>query len=73
MRSRVASCFEGAELSRRRTYSRFHSFCVRPAARDGEPWPDPPRFRRNFTIYDQEDQIALIKPPIAIWGSTKSS
>src|SRR5205807_101852 len=40
----------------------FHSFCVRLLRRDGAPLAEiRPGFNRNFTIYDDEDQLAIIK------------
>ena len=42
--------------------STFHSFCVRLLRRDGEPLARiRPGFTRRFTIYDDEDQLAIIK------------
>jgi DNA helicase-2/ATP-dependent DNA helicase PcrA len=42
--------------------STFHSFCVRLLRRDGEPLADfRPGFTRNFTICDDDDQIAVVK------------
>lgn len=40
----------------------FHSFCVRLLRRDGDRLGDVRRgFTRQFTIYDDDDQLALIK------------
>ncbi len=40
----------------------FHSFCVRLLRRDGERLADlRPGFNRNFTIYDDDDQVSLLK------------
>jgi len=42
--------------------STFHSFCVRLLRRDGDPLAAVrSNFTRNFTIYDEDDQLALIK------------
>src|SRR5712692_2629924 len=42
--------------------STFHSFCVRLLRRDGNRLADiRPGFTRNFTIYDEDDQVSLIK------------
>jgi DNA helicase II / ATP-dependent DNA helicase PcrA len=42
--------------------STFHSFCVRLLRRDGARLADiRPGFTRQFTIYDDDDQVALIK------------
>jgi DNA helicase II / ATP-dependent DNA helicase PcrA len=47
---------------------------VRLLRRDGEPLAQiRPGFTRRFSIYDDEDQLALIKAAIAIWASTRSS
>src|SRR5438105_2501567 len=62
MRSRVASLLEGAELSSAPNVFTFHSFCVRLLRRNGDPLAEiRPGFKRSFTIYDEEDQLALIK------------
>jgi len=42
--------------------STFHSFCVRLLRRDGDPLAEiRPGFTRKFTIYDDDDQMALMK------------
>src|SRR5882762_10055909 len=42
--------------------STFHSFCVRTLRRDGAHLADiRPGFTPKFTIYDDDDQVALIK------------
>ncbi len=42
--------------------STFHSFCVRLLRRDGATLADVrPGFTRQFTIYDDDDQVALLK------------
>lgn len=42
--------------------STFHSFCVRLLRRDGSSLADiRPGFTRQFTIYDADDQVALLK------------
>lgn len=42
--------------------STFHSFCVRLLRRDGARLADVrPGFTRRFTIYDDDDQVSLIK------------
>ena len=62
MRSRVAALLEGAELSSTPNVFTFHSFCVRLLRRDSAPLAEiRPGFARNFTIYDDEDQLAIIK------------
>lgn len=40
----------------------FHSFCVRLLRQDGSPLADfRPNFTRQFLIYDDDDQLALLK------------
>jgi DNA helicase II / ATP-dependent DNA helicase PcrA len=42
--------------------STFHSFCVRLLRRDGDPLAAiRPGFTRRFTIYDDDDQLSVIK------------
>ena len=62
MRARVAALLSDVELSSTPNLSTFHSFCVRLLRRDGEPLAQiRPGFTRRFSIYDDEDQLALIK------------
>jgi len=62
MRARVAALLSDVELSSAPNLSTFHSFCVRLLRRDGEPLAQlRPGFTRRFSIYDDEDQLALIK------------
>jgi DNA helicase-2/ATP-dependent DNA helicase PcrA len=62
MRARVAALLSDVELSSAPNLSTFHSFCVRLLRRDGEPLAQlRPGFTRRFGIYDEEDQLALIK------------
>ena len=62
MRERVAGLLRDVELSSTPNLSTFHSFCVRLLRRDGEPLAQiRPGFTRRFSIYDDEDQLALIK------------
>src|SRR5713226_6770764 len=62
MRNRVASLLEGTELSSTPNVYTFHSFCVRLLRRAGDPLAEiRPGFKRNFTIYDADDQLALVK------------
>ncbi len=62
MRSRVLALLEGVEISSRPNISTFHSFCVRLLRRDGAPLAEiRPGFRTNFNIYDEDDQLALVK------------
>lgn len=44
------------------TVSTFHSFCVRLLRRDGDPLAaHRPGFTRNFNIYDDDDQLSVVK------------
>ncbi len=61
MRDRVARLLESVPDAGP-TVSTFHSFCVRLLRRDGDPLAaHRPGFTRNFNIYDDDDQLALIK------------
>lgn len=62
MRSRVASLLEDMALPSAPLISTFHSFCVRLLRRDGDALASiRPGFTRTFSIYDDEDQLAIIK------------
>jgi DNA helicase-2/ATP-dependent DNA helicase PcrA len=62
MRSRVSSLLDGIPVSGTPLISTFHSFCVRLLRRDGDGLaPIRPGFTRTFSIYDDEDQLAIIK------------
>src|SRR5215831_20171405 len=62
MRERVAALLEGAALDTYPNVSTFHSFCVRLLRRDGEALSAiRPGFTRRFTIYDDDDQLGVIK------------
>ncbi|MEO7653091.1 MAG: UvrD-helicase domain-containing protein [Bryobacteraceae bacterium] len=62
MRTRVSSLLEGELLSSNPNLATFHSFCVRLLRRDGDSLAQiRPGFTRNFTIYDGDDQLAIIK------------
>ena len=62
MRARVAALLSDVELPSSPNISTFHSFCVRLLRRDGEPLAQVrPGFTRRFNIYDDADQMALIK------------
>ncbi|MBM3766161.1 MAG: ATP-dependent DNA helicase Rep [Acidobacteria bacterium] len=62
MRERVAKLLQESDPNRLPKLSTFHSFCVRFLRRDGARLAD---IRRNFTptfnIYDDDDQISVIK------------
>jgi DNA helicase-2/ATP-dependent DNA helicase PcrA len=62
MRERVAALLEETSLDSAPNVSTFHSFCVRLLRRDGDPLARiRPGFTRRFTIYDDEDQLQIIK------------
>jgi len=62
MRSRVAMLLEEMNLERPPQISTFHSFCVRLLRRDGDGLASiRPGFTRTFSIYDDEDQLAIVK------------
>ncbi|MBV8571920.1 MAG: UvrD-helicase domain-containing protein [Acidobacteriaceae bacterium] len=62
MRQRVMGLLTGDAGSAAPTISTFHSFCVRLLRRDGGSLSEiRPGFTRQFTIYDDDDQIALLK------------
>ncbi len=62
MRERVAALLEEYKLESRPNVSTFHSFCVRLLRRDGDPLAAiRPGFTRRFSIYDDEEQLAIIK------------
>ncbi|MBI1788585.1 MAG: UvrD-helicase domain-containing protein [Acidobacteria bacterium] len=62
MRDRVLRLLADEYLDSKPNLSTFHSFCVRMLRRDGDPLAGiRPGFTRQFTIYDEEDQLALVK------------
>jgi len=62
MRERVNSLLADIPLASSPNVSTFHSFCVRLLRRDGEPLAKVrPGFSRRFSIYDDEDQLSIIK------------
>jgi DNA helicase II / ATP-dependent DNA helicase PcrA len=62
MRDRVAALLDGAALDSYPNVSTFHSFCVRLLRRDGDPLAAiRPGFTRRFSIYDDDDQLGVIK------------
>src|ERR1044071_8060933 len=62
MRERVGRLLADTPLESPPKLSTFHSFCVRLLRRDGEPLARiRPGFTRRFTIYDDEDQLGVIK------------
>jgi DNA helicase-2/ATP-dependent DNA helicase PcrA len=62
MRQRVNSLLGGNLGRSSPAVATFHSFCVRMLRRDGEKLAEiRPGFTRNFTIYDDDDQVSLLK------------
>src|SRR3982751_5935845 len=62
MRERISSLLEDVSLESAPNVSTFHSFCVRMLRRDGDPLARVrPGFTRRFSIYDDEDQLQIIK------------
>ena len=62
MRARVAQQLEELHLERPPLIATFHSFCVRLLRRDGDALaPIRPGFTRTFSIYDDEEQLSIIK------------
>jgi DNA helicase-2/ATP-dependent DNA helicase PcrA len=62
MRERVVALLEDVSLDSSPNIFTFHSFCVRMLRRDGDPLARiRPGFTRRFTIYDDEDQLGVIK------------
>ena len=62
MRARVAALLEGMDIGKGPNLATFHSFCVRLLRRDADPLSQiRPGFTRQFSIYDDDDQLAIIK------------
>ncbi len=62
MRDRVNSLLGDPSASKTPLVSTFHSFCVRLLRRDGPSLADIRKgFTRQFTIYDDDDQVSLLK------------
>src|SRR3954447_18901369 len=62
MRERADALLEDVPLDSSPNLSTFHSFCVRMLRRDGDALARlRPGFTRRFSIYDDEDQLSIIK------------
>ena len=62
MRNRIEGLLAKAGASGSPGVSTFHSFCVRLLRRDGDRLAAiRPNFTRQFTIYDDDDQLSIIK------------
>src|SRR5882724_8765655 len=73
MRKRVSNLL-GLNTRESPLVATFHSFCVRLLRRDGVRLADiRSGFTPKFTIYDEDDQLALIKSIFRAAGLTKSS
>jgi DNA helicase-2/ATP-dependent DNA helicase PcrA len=62
MKERVTALLKDTRLDSEPNVCTFHSFCVRMLRRDGDPLSKArPGFTRRFSIYDDEDQISILK------------
>ena len=62
MRSRIENLISKAGASGSPNVSTFHSFCVRLLRREGDKLAAiRPNFTRSFNIYDDDDQLSIIK------------
>jgi DNA helicase II / ATP-dependent DNA helicase PcrA len=62
MRDRVLRLLEGVASAAGPRVSTFHSFCVRLLRTDGERLAElRPGFTKSFNIYDDDDQLSLLK------------
>ena len=62
MRERVLGLLSRAAAAETPVISTFHSFAVRLLRRDGDPLAAlRPGFTRNFQIYDDDDQVTVLK------------
>ncbi len=62
MRDRVDRLLGGHSTTSTPLVSTFHSFCVRTLRRSGAPLADiRPGFTQSFNIYDDDDQLSIIK------------
>jgi DNA helicase-2/ATP-dependent DNA helicase PcrA len=69
MRQRVKKLLEGKVPGDGPTVATFHSFCVRLLRRYGDRLADiRPGFTRNFSIYDDDDQVSIVKSALRKLG-----
>jgi DNA helicase II / ATP-dependent DNA helicase PcrA len=62
MRQRVINLLGNTDKATTPVVSTFHSFCVRMLRRDGDSLAEIRNgFTRRFTIYDDDDQVSLLK------------
>ena len=72
MRDRVGTLLGDGVPPASLTVATFHSFCVRLLRRDGQSLADlRPGFTRNFQIYDEDAQIAIVKAVYKELGLTE--
>ncbi len=69
MRNRIENLLAKAGASGSPNVSTFHSFCVRLLRREGDKLAAiRPNFTRNFNIYDDDDQLAIIRSTFKALG-----
>ncbi|HVT93482.1 MAG TPA: UvrD-helicase domain-containing protein [Bryobacteraceae bacterium] len=74
MRQRVQKLLGNPPASQSPVVSTFHSFCVRLLRRDGKSLAElRPGFTPSFTIYDDDDQMALLRSIYRHLGITDES
>ena len=74
MRHRVAELLRASDPQGLPRLSTFHSFCVRLLRRDGDRLADlRPGFTRSFNIYDEDDQLAIVKASFRALGLDEKS
>ncbi len=74
MRQRVRSLLGNPPIAESPLVSTFHSFCVRTLRRDGRNLAEiRPGFTPQFTIYDDDDQIALLKSIYRVLGLSEEA
>jgi DNA helicase II / ATP-dependent DNA helicase PcrA len=62
MRQRVTNLLGSTDTKNTPVVSTFHSFCVRMLRRDGDSLAERRSgFTRRFTIYDDDDQVSLLR------------
>ena len=69
MRERVSHLLADVQAESKPTVSTFHSFCVRLLRREGDPLAGVrPGFTRRFLIYDDDDQLGVVKASYRVLG-----
>lgn len=73
MRRRVEAMLGAAGIGETPALSTFHSFCVRLLRQEGAPLAElRPGFTPKFVIFDEDDQLALIKSAYQYVGVDES-